>query len=83
MVNAGGDFILALIWFLIVLLTCLTTENSASRQLMGKDTKGSVLQLDLHRPVLAACAKTYVFVKSFPRDAEKMKLYCSSVFQNG
>lgn len=76
MVNGGGDFIVALIWFLIVLLTCLTTENSASGPLMDEDTKGPVLQLELHRYVLAACAKAYVFMESFPRDAEKMKLHC-------
>lgn len=69
--------------FLIVLLTCLTAANSASGQLMDKDTKGPVLQVDPHRHVLAACAKAFVFMKSFPRDAEKMKLYCSSVFWNG
>lgn len=83
MVNAGGNFILALIWFLIVLLTCLTTENSASGQMMDEDTMEPVLQLDLHRYVFAACAKACVSMESFPRDAEKMKLYCLSVFQNG
>lgn len=81
MVNAGGDFILALIWFLIVLLTCLTIENSTSGQLMDEDTKGPVLKLDLHGCVLAACAKAYVFMESFPRDAGKMKAYCLSFFQ--
>lgn len=58
-------------------------ENSASDQLMDEDMKGPVLQLGLHRYVLAACAKAYVFMESFLRDGEKMKLYCLSVFQKG
>lgn len=71
MVSAGGDFILPLIWFLIVLLTFLRIENSASSQLMDEDTKGPVLKLDLHRYVLAACAKAYVLVDFFPQRCRK------------
>lgn len=43
MVNAGGDLILALIWFLIVLLHYFLLLNMSSGQLIDEDTKGLVL----------------------------------------
>jgi len=49
MVNAVGDCILAWIWFLMVLLACLTTESSAGGLLMEKSTKGPAVLADLHR----------------------------------
>lgn len=38
---------------------------------MDEDTKGPVLKLDLHRYVLAACAKAYVLVDFFPQRCRK------------